>query len=184
MEKVLILVSGMAGTGKTTFAQYAAESLHLPLVSYDSLKSREWDCLHDNLVQHQAESLYGKAAYGFFWQFCEILMQAGTAFVAEYFFHDTAHPPMLEKLVQTYGYQVICVHMDADMEVAYGRFVQRNQNDSRHVGLRDLVTFETFCKSTQPNKDFVFGHHRLVVETNVFEQVCYEDILTDLQNLL
>ena len=40
MENIMILVTGMPGTGKTTFAAWLSSKLHVPLVSYDNIAKK------------------------------------------------------------------------------------------------------------------------------------------------
>jgi adenylate kinase family enzyme len=47
MENIMILVTGMPAAGKSTFAAYLSEKLHIPLVCYDHIKGKEWDLIHN-----------------------------------------------------------------------------------------------------------------------------------------
>ena len=43
MKKTLILVAGMPGTGKTTFANYLSEKLKITAIYVDKVKELIWD---------------------------------------------------------------------------------------------------------------------------------------------
>ena len=46
MNKTLIIIAGMPGTGKTTFANYLSDKMQVPLVCKDKLKEIIWDKVH------------------------------------------------------------------------------------------------------------------------------------------
>ncbi|MFL0269332.1 hypothetical protein [Candidatus Clostridium radicumherbarum] len=46
MDKVLIIIAGMPGTGKTRFANYLSHKLQKSLICKDKLKEIIWDKLH------------------------------------------------------------------------------------------------------------------------------------------
>jgi hypothetical protein len=76
------------------------------------------------------------------------------------------------------------VHFDADIEVVYKRDLLRNKSSERHPGLRlNDIDFETFKKVVQPNKEFRFGEHTIFVNTNDFDNVYYDDITKQINNL-
>lgn len=60
MDKVLIIVAGMPGTGKTKFANYLSDKLQKTLICKDKLKEIVWDKLHYDTAESQK---YGGLAY-------------------------------------------------------------------------------------------------------------------------
>lgn len=53
LDKVLIIVAGMPGTGKTIFANYLSDKLQKTLICKDKLKEVVWDKLHyDTAERH------------------------------------------------------------------------------------------------------------------------------------
>lgn len=183
MENTMILVTGMSGAGKSTFATYLSEKLHIPLVCYDHIKGKEWDLMQNESNKDILISSYGKISYGFFWFFIEEIMKSGSPLIVEYFFHPMQEPT-LTSLINKYNYKTIMVHFDADIEVAYKRCLLRDNSPERHPGLsfKD-IDFEMFKKVVQPNRDFRFGEHIINVNTNDFNNVSYEDITKQINNL-
>jgi deoxyadenosine/deoxycytidine kinase len=183
MEDIMILVTGMPGVGKSTFATYLSEKLHIPLVCYDHIKGKEWDLIQDKSKQGLLASSYGKISYGFFWFFTEEIMKSHSPLIVEYFFHPMQES-ILSSLINSYNYKTIIVHFDCDIKVAYKRCLLRNKSSERHPGLRlDDIDFETFKKGVQPNRDFRFGEHTIFVNTNDFDNVSYDDIIGQINNL-
>lgn len=63
-------------------------------------------------------------------------------------------------MVNTYGYKVITVLFDGDVEVIHKRFVERDVTEERHPGLvanGRFNDFEFFKKSTEPCRNFKIG---------------------------
>jgi adenylate kinase family enzyme len=183
MKNTMILITGMPGTGKSTFAKYLSEKLHIPLVCYDNIKGKEWDLIEDKSKEGLLASSYGKYSYGFLWFFSEEIMKSHSPLIIDYIFHPM-QKSMLSSLINKYNYNTITVHFDADIEVVYKRDLLRNNSPERHPGLKlKDIDFETFKKVVQPNKDFRFGEHTIIVNTNDFNNVSYDQIIKQVNNL-
>lgn len=66
MKNIIILIAGMAGTGKTSFAKYLSAKLNIPLVCYDNIKAKDWD-INDKDKRLKELELFGKFSYEYFW---------------------------------------------------------------------------------------------------------------------
>lgn len=175
MDNIIILITGMPGTGKTTYARYLAEELALPLVCYDEIKSRAWELSRGGSPEAGAMAL-DVTAYGFFWYIMELLMKSRRPLIAEYFFHPD-QSQTLSGLVTKYGYQTLAVQFDADVEIAYQRFSARDKSGERHQGLViEDMGYDRFLNGVLPNREFSFGSNHIYVNTNDFGNVSYQDI--------
>ena len=184
MENIMILITGMPGLGKSTYATYLSEKLCIPLVCYDHIKGKEWDLLQNESKPELFANLYGKISLEFLWFFTEEIMKSHSPLIVEYFFHPMQEP-ILSSLINKYDYNTITVHFDADIEVAYKRFSVRNISSERHPGLRvNDIDLETFKKAAQPNRDFRFGEHTIFVNTNDFDNISYDDITQQIKNYI
>ena len=178
MRNTIILIAGMAGTGKTSFAKYLSSKLNIPLVCYDNIKAKEWDIIEKNEKLKELK-LFGSFSYEYFWFFIEEIMKSSSLLIAEYFFH-TINLTALNELVDKYNYKAVTVILDADVEIAYNRFITRNESKDRPEGLRGVCSFEDFEKCSEPNKAFRFGKNNIVVNTNDFNTVNYDEIIKDI----
>lgn len=183
MEKLMIIIAGMPASGKTTFANYLSATLHIPLVCKDRLKEILWDRIHYDGTLREESQKYGGAAYDLSFHFCEELMKCGVPLIFESNLGANC-PPTLEKLVEQYGYKVITVLFDGDVNVIHQRFVQRDRTEERHPGLVSGMRFDSadeFAKQTAACRGFSYWDHVIRVDTTDFEKVSYDEIVREIQ---
>ncbi len=177
MKKILILVSGMPATGKTTFAKWLSCEMCIPLVCYDHIKEKTRKIAKAECGNAQQDKLFGRFPYEFFLFNIEEIMKSSSLLIAEYFFSDLMKS-VFDELVEKYQYETIMVHMDASAETVYHRFIERNKRNQRADGnIRPHeISFDQFSGLTKQNKDFRYGDRIICVDTNNFLDVSYEDI--------
>ena len=176
MDKVLIIIAGMPGSGKTRFANYLSDKLQIALICKDKLKEIVWEKLHYDASETQK---YGGLAYDLSFHFCEMLMKSNQTIIFESNFGNTC-PDILKAMVNKYRYKVITILFDGDVEVIHKRFVERDITEERHSGLVSngrFNDFEIFKKATQPCRDFDYGYFKITVDTTDFSKVSYDDII-------
>jgi adenylate kinase family enzyme len=158
MEDTLIIVSGMAAAGKTTFAIWLSQEIHVQLLSLDDL----WDDL-------------GTTAIPFveYWELCEDRMKHSSPLIMEFgFWHE--QKPKMQELLDKYQYRAVNVHFRASLELAHHRFNDRRKYDMG--GARPQITLEQYSKIVEQSKDFQFGDCVINVDTTDFSKVSYRDI--------
>lgn len=178
MKNVMILVSGMPGTGKTAFAKWLSPKLCAPLVCYDHIKEKTLEIMYASCNTPEQHLLFGRFPYEFFWFNCEEIMKSSSLMIAEYFFsNQKIMTDVLDNLIEKYQYETITVLLDAPVETAHRRFHERNQNEPGTPGMRPKeIPFEAFAQGTQQNKDFRYGNRFIYVDTSDFSRVSYESI--------
>ena len=182
MRNIMILVSGMPATGKSTFATWLSSELHTPLVCFDRITKKTLEVSKANCEDEEQRRLFACIPYEFFLFICEEIMKSSSMLIAEYFFCDKMKDA-LDYLVSKYQYTTITVHMDATIETAHRRFHERGENDSSLDGIRPkVITFENFSKGVQQNKDFRYGDRLILVDTENFNNVSYEEITYQIRN--
>ena len=172
MEHKIILISGMPATGKSSLAWWLAKKLGVSLVSYDSMVEKTIDITERYQLNPKDYAIF---PYEFFWFEVEEHMKVSSLFIAEYIYNDNAINK-LKELTEKYNYQGITIHMNAELEAAYKRFKQRNQEKVAKKGMRPDISFETFCEGTKQNREFCFGKYVKQVDTTDFIKVVYEEI--------
>ena len=163
IKNTLIIVSGMAATGKTTFAEWLSQEIGVPLLSVDEL----WEKA-------------GTSAIPFveYWALCEDTMKIFSPLIIEFGF-GSEQQPKLRELVEKYKYQTVNVHFGTSIASAHSRFNDRRKYDMG--GSKPQITLEQYAKIVEQAKDFQFGDCVIPVDTTDFSAVSYEDIAKHIQ---
>ena len=163
MQNTLIIVSGMAAAGKTTFAKWLSQEIGVPLLSLDDL----WDEL-------------GTASIPFaqYWNLCEDMMRRSESLIVEFGF-DERQKPKLNELVEKHSYQAVNVHFFTSIEVAHRRFNDRRKYDMG--GAKPQITLEDFADIAESPIKFKFSDNAINVDTTDYSNVSYEDIAKQIQ---
>ena len=180
----LILVSGMPGTGKTTFAKWLSSEFRIPLVCYDNIKEKSLMLARESCENEEQMNNLWRFPLGFFFFFAEEIMKSSSSFIAETFFANKMNDE-LNNLMEKYRYTTITVHMDASFETAHRRFLDRNKNIPSVEGMRPMtIPFDKFVEGVRQNKEFRYGEHYIHVDTEDFSKVLYNDIAVNIRRYL
>lgn len=176
MSKVMILISGMPATGKTTFAGWLSKRLEMPLVCYDHIKEKTAEIMKKCGEENMGKTLLGVFPYEFFLFSCEEILKSSTGVIMEYFFSNRLND-ILDQWTGKYGYRTFNIHMDAAPEAAYSRFMERNVQTAEDGSIRPpKISYEIFQEQTKQNRDFRYGERLITVDTTDFSQISYEEI--------
>lgn len=178
MNKVMILIAGMPGTGKTRYASYLSNRLQIALVCKDKLKEIIWDKIHYNTKIRTESQKYGSLAYDLSYYICEMFMQINKTFIFESNFVSQS-VDILQPMVDKYGYKVITVLFNGDIEVIHKRFLKRDVTEERHQGLVSngyYNDYNDFKEATESCRNFNFGNAIIEVDTTDFSNISYDEI--------
>jgi len=166
MKNTLIIVSGMAAAGKTTFAEWLSKEICAPLLSVDDL----WEKL-------------GTADIPFtkYWNLCEDIMKNSSPLIIEFGFWGEQNPKINE-LVEKYEYQTVNVHFCTSIELGHRRFNYRRKYDMGDT--KPQVTLEWYTEIVAQSKNFQFGNCVVKVDTTDFSKVSYEDITEQIRQFI
>ena len=163
MKNVLIIVSGMAAAGKTTYANWLSQETCIPLLSVDDL----WEKYGD---YHFAMSQ--------FWNQCEKLMKQSSPLIIEYGFGEE-QKQIISEMVEKYIFKSINVHFSIPIEVAHHRFNDRRKYDMGNT--KPQITLEDYTEMAEQPMKFQFGDCVIRVDSTDFTRVSYESILMQIQ---
>lgn len=124
---LLVVVTGMPSSGKTTVAEALARQLRLPLIAKDAIKESLYESLGADDVA--SSSRLGGAAYGLIFALADGMLAAGVSVIVEAnFFRDQA-----SDFVRLAPHRSLQLHCSAPLPTLLDRYAQR----SRHAGHHD-----------------------------------------------
>ena len=122
----LVVVSGPAGSGKTTLAHAIASAVGCPAICRDEIKEgmvhATWGPAASGFVPRPGDELTARTLPVFF-SMLELLVRAGVTTVAEAAFQDHVWRPRLEPLLDLARLRI--VHCTVDADLAARRIAQR-----------------------------------------------------------
>lgn len=197
MKKVLILLAGLPGTGKTYLSNMIREKLgEFNIISQDELK--EYYCDMHGYKNLEEKEVIEKIAWAKYYEIMEQQMQVGSNILSDYPFSQKQKPNILQ-LLDRYGYKAITIRLVADLEVLFERQKMRDLDPARHLShivtsykkgdrlanrnnADNLLSYEEFIKrcTTRGYDTFELGK---LYEVNVtdYTKVNYSKLLEDIR---
>lgn len=192
----LILVAGLPASGKSGFAAYAGEQLHLPVIVKDDLKEILFDDI--GFRNREEKVKLGVAAMDLMYATADKLLGQGISVILDNNF-ETGSVPGLKQLTERHPCRLITVRFDGDVEAVYQRFLKRDQDPARHRGHvvntaypekeREPyvpLSLEAFEKKFRQRgmMDFYAGGALLTVDVTTFDHYSPEDLLKRLKDVM
>ena len=123
---LLVAVTGMPSSGKTTVAEGLARRLRLPLIAKDKIKESLYESLGAGDVDASART--GVAAYGLIFALARSMLEAGvSAMVEANFFRDQN-----ENFASLPAHRFVQIHCHAPLAVLTERYVSRSRHPGHH----------------------------------------------------
>ena len=181
MKNIMILISGLPATGKTSFAQWLSAEMRVPLLSRERFINRFTDI--SNIVfedEERRRTLGHGYLSGLYWFFCEEIMRSSSPLIIEFAFKSKMKE-IIKRLVVKYEYQTINVHFDSSIDLSLRRFLEKIRDNSDSAGLPVEISLEKINRITENEvqkdiKNFRFGNRVIYVDATDFANVSYSDI--------
>ena len=189
----LILIAGLPGTGKTSFARCLSGKLDIPMISKDIVKEHLFDTV--GFRNRDEKVKLGVAAMDLMYHFAGAQLELNKSVILENNFENISKPG-LEKLIVKYGCGTVTVRFHTDLDVLSERFLLRNRSPDRHRGhvidtqypeiegteaLSDKMGIESFSDYYERMKYrgmefFSIGGEEIIVDSTDFSKVSYGTI--------
>lgn len=168
---VLILISGLPCTGKTTLGRYIAQELRLPFVHKDGVKEVLFD--HLGWRDRDWSKQLGRASSELLYYFAEVQVKAERSFILESNFDATFAAPKLLALHAQYPYQPVQIYCKTAADVRFARFQQRAESGERHPGHVDHLNYAEFQSVLNPGgaTPLDIGGQLIEVDTTDFQMI-------------
>jgi len=139
---LLLIVTGLPCSGKTTVAKKLALDLSMPLVTKDDIKERLFDTLgwSDRAWSRQV----GQATYSILFYFIETMLAGGVSLIVESNFLPVMATERFVELREKYPFRAGIVECIARSEVLKDRWRRRAEHATRHPGHNDAEALEEF----------------------------------------
>lgn len=197
MEKVLILLAGLPGTGKTYLSNIINRHLgSFYMLSQDELKEYYCDMYgYRNLEEKQNVE---KIAWTKYYEIMERQMQWESNIMSDYPF-SKKQKPHIQQLAERYGYEVVTIRLIADLDVLFERQRKRDLEPTRHLShimtsyqkgdhlanrsnADNLLTYEEFIKRCTTRGYDTFKLGKLYeVDVSDYSKVDYLKLLEDIR---
>jgi predicted kinase len=137
-KPLVIVVSGLPCTGKTTLGKRIAREFSLPFFSKDGFKERLFDEL--GWSDRAWSKKLGLSSYKLLFYALEAQLEAGCSSIIEANFYPEFHAQILNDFQQQYNCEFFEIHCHGLPEILLERFRIRWESGARHPGHADNVT--------------------------------------------
>jgi predicted kinase len=134
---MLIIVTGLPCSGKTSLGRQLSRLHKIPFISKDGFKERLFDTLGWS-DRAWSKKLSG-ASYEMMFYVLEELLEVGQSCVLEANFDSQVHSEPLAKITQKFETRVVQIHCVTEQEILLERFKSRWKSGKRHQGHADEV---------------------------------------------
>jgi predicted kinase len=141
-EALLVVVSGLPGSGKTTLARTIGPRLSVPVVERDRLAEVCFDAVG---AESPAVAQLGSVSYELLFHVTREFMASGRSVLVESNFSRARHADQLRALVDGSAYRLTEVHCRAPGDVLLDRYVARVRGGDRHARHDDLNRITEFA---------------------------------------
>ncbi len=131
MKPCLIMITGLPGSGKSSFCAYAARKLNLPVLEKDHYKEILFDDI--GFKSREEKLKLGTAAMDIMYDHARQLLKMGMSVIMDNNF-ENASLPGIKKLASETGCRLITLRFEDDIAAIHRRFLKRDKDPRRHRG--------------------------------------------------
>ena len=125
------MITGLPGSGKSSFCAYASRKLNLPVLEKDHYKEILFDDI--GFKSREEKLKLGTAAMNIMYDHARLLLKMGMSVIMDNNF-ENASLPGIKKLASETGCRLITVRFEDDIAAIHRRFLKRDKDPRRHRG--------------------------------------------------
>lgn len=175
----LLLITGDLATGKSTFARLLAKRYQTNVFCKDVFKEILGDTIGFSNRQENLKLSVASAALMrmIFTEFCQL----DKNLILESNFRQ-AELDLLHDIAQEYGYDVLTIQIQADLQILHRRFLHRLHNENRHPvhASGGFEEFDTFCTYVTGQRELIPPGNCMDLRADTFDYQSDSNVLQQL----
>ena len=182
-KNILILITGMPATGKTTLGVSLSAKYHLPFISKDALKDRMFDTLGSNDKEWSLK--VSAASHRIMDYIVDEEFNAGHSIILESNFKPHIDSERFRRIQEKYECDIIQIVCWAEGEVIFKRFTDRIGTSARHEGHVEIPLEqikEDFISANGKDEPLDIDGVTLELDTTNLDAVDYKEIYNAIEN--
>ncbi|MCD4704502.1 ATP-binding protein [bacterium] len=183
-KNLLIIISGLPCTGKTTLSKKIADKFKLPLINKDSIKESLFDSL--GFKDREWSKKIGIASYKTLYQIIELLLQTKQSFIVESNFKPEFDNQKFQNLQNKYKFETLQIICETKGKILLERFQKRSESGERHPGHVDHLNYDEFKKIllSEEYEALDIDSKILNINTTDFNKIDYDSIFKIIKSKL
>jgi len=179
--KYIIFIGGYLAAGKTTFSRLLAKELGVLCVCKDYVKEVLCDRL--GFADRAENRRMSEATFDVMKHIAEQSMKVGAPLILESNFRKADGEELLP-LLEEYGYKPITVFFGGDLEVLFNRFTKRLKGRHPAHTSGGHVTWDGYQEHCMALSEFDIGGERIIVDTTTSTNVDYDEVVSQIKQIL
>jgi predicted kinase len=131
-KPILIIFTGLPGTGKTTLSRQLSEALNIPLVAKDAIKEIMYD--HIGWSDRAFSAKLAHATFGIMDYVATQQLQSGNTLILESNYSPRLANEHFQNWQNDYDCKIIQIVCRTNLDVLVSRYLERNRTSERHPG--------------------------------------------------
>lgn len=179
-KPILIIITGLPATGKTTLGRKLANELNLPCISKDDIKELLFDTM--GFEDREWSKKIGVSSYELLYYMAESILKSGSSLVLEANFDPRFANKKILELKGTYNFELFQIRCFTEGEILFERFKKRAESHERHQGHVDSENLDEWYPILLQGKieALNIGGEFFDIDTTEFNNVNYDELVNAL----